>query len=202
MRYYMNCLRCGAPIYYDLSDDERFVECAACGARRWASFFGRGPLGEPADCSELLSRLLTPAHDLAAFLNDLATAQAVAVGGTEAAVFLVEPGTKRADTLRPVVHIRPDNSDEQAKATAVAAFKSLVWPCVESGKNGAIEVGRTDGERPQYCLVANLWDGGALFGTSAVIAQAAGLEEAKRLLAVMRELSMYSETYRRRGPGA
>src|SRR5687768_14952772 len=75
--------------------------------------------------SRLVQRLLSASSNLPAFITDLLTTQAVVVAGTEAAGFLVE---KKDDevSLRPIAHIRPDNSNAETRAAAIAAFQNLL----------------------------------------------------------------------------
>src|SRR3954464_9293580 len=72
----------------------------------------------------LLQKLLAGGSDLPAFLEALIQAQGVVVAGTEAAAFLVEPDNDpnnngggysnpsmpRNFRLRPMAHVRPDDS--------------------------------------------------------------------------------------------
>ena len=55
--------------------------------------------------------------------------------------------------LRPIAHLRPDDSDADTRAAAMKAFQEIVAPCVQQGKDGAIEVGAPDAGEPQYCVV-------------------------------------------------
>ena len=100
--------------------------------------------------SKLVQRLLATSSNLPAFVNDLIHAQAVHVAGTEAAAFLIErnvgpdgnpPDGQPLFSLRPIAHIRPDNSSTDARAAALQAFMELIRPCIEQGKDGALEVG-------------------------------------------------------------
>src|SRR3954451_24711316 len=89
--------------------------------------------------SMMVQRLLEAAANLPAFVHDLLTVQAVHVAGTEAAGFLIERGGEGVN-LRPIAHIRPDNSDADTRQAALQAFAEIVKPCVDKGKDGAIEV--------------------------------------------------------------
>jgi hypothetical protein len=78
------------------------------------------------------------------------------VGATEAAAF-------RLPELALAFHIRPDEAGVEQRAAAIAAFRELVRPCVDSGKDGVFEIeGICEqqpsvltyaGYRPQYCLI-------------------------------------------------
>src|SRR5688572_31805004 len=91
--------------------------------------------------AKLVQRLLSQSANLPAFINDLLTTQAVVVAGTEAAGFIIEPGPEgKGFELKTIAHIRPDNSDTDTRAAALEAFRGIVRPCVEQGKDGAIQV--------------------------------------------------------------
>ena len=100
---------------------------------------------------------LIDAANLPAFMNSLLTAQAVTVVGTEAAGFLIERGAENTMGLRPIAHVRPDQSTPEARTAALNAFQDLVRPCIQQGKDGAIEVaGPNDAAESQVCLVTLL----------------------------------------------
>lgn len=145
--------------------------------------------------SRLVQRLLDASANLPAFLNDLVTTQAVVVAGTEAAAFILERGENNETKLRPVVHIRPDDSDSQTRAAALQAFQNLVGQCVEQGKDGAIDVGSPDGGEPQYCLVTLLRSEGQVVGVSAVVTRARDTERARQRLTSMQLVAGYFELY-------
>src|SRR5687767_15991195 len=77
--------------------------------------------------SKLVQRLLATSANLPAFVNDLVTTQAVVVAGTEAAGFIIEQQQQEEQqpqfALRPIAHIRPDNSDAATRAAALNAFQ-------------------------------------------------------------------------------
>src|SRR4051794_32529295 len=87
--------------------------------------------------SKLVQRLLATGSNLPAFVNDLIHTQAVGVAGTEAAGFLIERGADEKGEpqlgLRPIAHIRPDQSTAETRAAAIQAFQSLVGRCVAEG---------------------------------------------------------------------
>ena len=75
--------------------------------------------------SKLVQRLLATSANLPAFINDLLTTQAVVVAGTEAAGFLLE----RAESgfgLKPIAHIRPDNSDADTRQAAMEQIATVL----------------------------------------------------------------------------
>src|SRR5215210_7934007 len=88
--------------------------------------------------SKLVQRLLATSANLPAFVNDLVTTQAVVVAGTEAAGFIIEQsggeqtggGAEPRFSLRPIAHIRPDNSDVATRASALNAFQEIIGPCI------------------------------------------------------------------------
>lgn len=144
----------------------------------------------------LVQRLLEGAGSLPVFLQDLLTTQAVSVAGTEAAAFMIERQQEGAVGLRPIAHIRPDSSTEQVRAAAIAAFQEIVKPCVNSGKDGAVEVG-PPGETGeiQFCLVTLLRTEGQVVAVSAVITRCLDLERAKQRLMSMQLVAGYFDLY-------
>lgn len=144
--------------------------------------------------SKLIQRLLDASANLPQFMKDLLTTQAVVVAGTEAAAFLVErQGEKFA--LRPIHHIRPDDSDQEIRANALRAFQNLVQPCVAQSKDGAIEVGSPDGGDAQFCLVTVLRNEGEVVAASAVVTRCRDMERAKQRLTSMQLVAGYFELF-------
>src|SRR5690554_3856753 len=101
--------------------------------------------------SQLVKRLMAAHDNLPAFINDLLTTQAVSVVGTEAAAFVIErqgaaagPDGQPVFNLRPIAHMRPDDSDDAVRQQALNAFKELVLPCVQQDKDGAVEITAAD----------------------------------------------------------
>ena len=154
------------------------------------------PQGRPAgNRSQLVQRLLDHSVNLPAFVHDLLQTQAVTVAGTEAAAFLIERGVPAAAqggdagdaaaggdgalSLRPIAHIRPDQSTPEVRAAAIQAFQEIVIPCVQQAKDGAIEVsGGNDAHEAQYCLVTLLRSEGEIVAVSAVITRCRDRERA------------------------
>ncbi|HEX8915131.1 MAG TPA: HlyD family efflux transporter periplasmic adaptor subunit [Humisphaera sp.] len=153
--------------------------------------------GSPgANRHQLVQRLLDSSSSLPAFINDLLTTQAVTVAGTEAAGFLLERSGENQVTLRPIAHIRPDESPAETRAAAIAAFQDLIKPCVEQGRDGAIEVAAGTGEsEPQYCLVTLLRAEGEVVAASAVIARCINTERARQRLMSMQLVAGYFELF-------
>ena len=159
--------------------------------------------------SKLVQRLLATSANLPGFVNDLIHTQAVVVAGTEAAGFLIErhigPNGERPEgmpadappfSLRPIAHIRPDNSTADARAAAIQAFQELIFPCVEQGKDGAIEVGGAgDTIDPQFCLVTLLRNEGEIVAASAVITRCRDTERAQQRLTSMQLVAGYFDLY-------
>jgi len=110
----------------------------------------QGQSGGSISRAKLVQRLLAASANLPAFINDLLTTQAVVVAGTEAAGFIIEQQqTENGESgfgLRPIAHIRPDNSDASIRAAAINAFQEIIGPCIAQGKDGAIPVGEGNGE--------------------------------------------------------
>jgi hypothetical protein len=150
--------------------------------------------------SLLVQRLLDASANLPAFVHDLLTTQAVTVAGTEAAGFLIERGGGNGGEggfgLRPIAHIRPDQSDADTRAAAIQAFQEIVKPCVEKSKDGAIEVaGGLEGGESQFCLVTLLRSEGNVVAVSAVITRCLNAERAKQRLQSMQLVAGYFELY-------
>ena len=78
--------------------------------------------------SKLVQRLLGSSGDLPQFLNDLLNTMAVVVAGTEAAGFVIEQGgeTGQETVLRPIAHLRPDESDQETRVAAIKAFQEII----------------------------------------------------------------------------
>ena len=43
-------------------------------------------------------------------------------------------------TLKAAAHIRPDESDADTRAAALSAFQDIMKPCIQQGKDGAIQI--------------------------------------------------------------
>jgi multidrug resistance efflux pump len=152
--------------------------------------------------SKLVQRLLASSGNLPQFLNDLLTTMAVVVAGTEAAGFVVERGGEGGQDLilRPVAHLRPDDSSQELRDAAIKAFQEIIAPCVQQGKDGAIEVGAPDAGEPQYCLVTLLRSDAVIVAATAVITRARDVERARQRLTSMQLVAGYFELFQlRRG---
>jgi hypothetical protein len=145
--------------------------------------------------SQLVQRLLDHSVNLPAFIHDLLQTQAVTVAGTEAAAFLLERNEQGVG-YRPIAHIRPDQSTPEIRAAAIQAFQDIVKPCVQQGKDGAIEVqGGNDSSEAQYCLVTLLRSEGEVVAVSAVITRCRDLERARQRLQSMLLVAGYFDVY-------
>lgn len=147
--------------------------------------------------SRLVQRLVAAAPNLPAFMTDLVTAQAITVGGTEAAGFVIEPDGSGNVRLINVAHVRHDDSPEDVRQAALQAFAEIIKPCVQQGRDGAIEVGGATPENPepQFCLVTLLRSEGQLQAVSAVIARCRDLERAQQRLDSMRLVAGFFDLY-------
>lgn len=175
---------------------------------------------QPIARQRLVQRLLAASANLPNFINDLILTQAHVVAGTEAAAFLIEPAAPPPETpetsdtnsaqagdappeakapqfrLKPVAHIRPDNSDSETRAAALAAFQEIIAPCVEQNKDGAIQIdGTNDGSESQYCLVNLLRADGNPVAVSAVITRSRDLQRATQRLDLMSIVGGYFELF-------
>jgi RND family efflux transporter MFP subunit len=145
--------------------------------------------------SKLVQRLLAGSNSLPQFVHDLLTTQAVVVAGTEAAGFVIERREQEIG-LRPIAHIRPDNSSAETRAAAIAAFQEILKPCVSQGKDGAIEINSGENAvEPQFCLVTLLRKEGEIVAASAVITRCRNVERAQQRLTSMQLVAGYFELY-------
>jgi hypothetical protein len=145
---------------------------------------------------QLVQRLLDSSASLPAFINDLLTTQAVTVAGTEAAGFLLERTGQDQANLRPIAHIRPDQSSPEVRAQAIAAFQDLIKPCIEQQRDGAIEVGQAaDGSEAQYCLITLLRSEGEIVACSAVVTRCRDLDRARQRLMQMQLVAGYFDLF-------
>lgn len=146
--------------------------------------------------SQLVQQLIEAAS-LPAFMNSLLTAQAITVAGTEAAGFLIERGADEAMNLRPIAHVRPDQSTNEARTAALEAFQNLVRPCIAQGKDGAIEVGGPNdtAAESQFCLVTLLRADNTVVAVSAVVTRCMDISRAKQRLMSMQLVAGYFELF-------
>jgi multidrug resistance efflux pump len=146
--------------------------------------------------SKLVQRLLDGGPNLQAYLTDLLTTQAVTVAGTEAAGFVIERGEQQFN-LRPIAHIRPDDSDAKTRQAAIAAFQEFLRPCVVQGRDGALDVGGppNQNDESQYCLVTLLRTETEIVAVSAVITRCRTLDLARQRLVSMQLVAGYFELY-------
>jgi len=174
---------------------------------------GDGSRDPRSNRSALVQRLLEASSNLPAFINDLLTTQAVTVAGTEAAAFLLEQqqggdaeggnagggaagGGGTTVTMRPIAHIRPDQSSAETRAAALAAFQDLIKPCVQQNRDGAIELGAPqDGGESQFCLVTLLRNEGNVVAASAVITRCLDVARARQRLQSMQLVAGYFDLY-------
>ncbi|HRK31211.1 MAG TPA: HlyD family efflux transporter periplasmic adaptor subunit, partial [Tepidisphaeraceae bacterium] len=145
----------------------------------------------------MLQKAIQNAPDLPQFLHELIYLQAVTVAGTEAAAFLVRPGEQSGFLLELQDHIRPDSSSPEQKDAAVQAFKEIALPCVQQGKDGAIEVDAADASGEiQYCLVTLLRnEQNAIVAVTAVITRCRDLQRAQQRLDSMRLVAGYFDIF-------
>ncbi|HEX8523004.1 MAG TPA: HlyD family efflux transporter periplasmic adaptor subunit [Tepidisphaeraceae bacterium] len=144
--------------------------------------------------SKIVQRLLQASANLPNFLQDLLHAQALHVAGTEAAAFMLERN-EQGFGMRPVAHIRPDNSSPEVRQAALQAFAEFVQPCVAQGKDGAIEVPGSGEVEPQFCLVTLLRSEGEVVAVSAVVTRCRDVERAQQRLQSMQMVAGYFDLY-------
>ncbi len=146
---------------------------------------------------QLVARLTAATPDFPAFVNELVTNQAVVVSGTEAAAFAVQK-SEDGVSLTTIAHVRNDNADEETRKQALQAFAELLKPCVQQGKDGAIEIegtGIPGVDEAQYCLVTLLKAEGEVHAITAVIARAPDLDRAQQKLLSMQLIAGYFELF-------
>lgn len=146
--------------------------------------------------SKLIQRLLAASANLPQFVNDLVTTQIVVVAGTEAAGFVIESRDGQA-SMRAIAHVRPDNSNAEARAAAIKAFQEIIKPVVGQNKDAGI-VQTDPGDHsvePQFCLITPLRSEGQIVAVSAVITRCLNLERAQQRLVSMQLVAGYFELY-------
>lgn len=155
--------------------------------------------------SQLVARLTAAQDSLPGFINDLLTTQAVSVVGTEAAAFVIErnqtskgpQGQVLPFSLRPIAHMRPDDSSDDVRQQALEAFKELIVACVEQDKDGAVEISVPEeaGPERQFCLITLLKSEGSSVAVTAAITRCADDERARQRLMSMQLVAGYFELY-------
>src|SRR5437870_3262924 len=149
--------------------------------------------------SKLVQKLqaLAAGGNLPSFIRELIYNQAVVVAGTEAIAFAVEPGGDSKFSLRPIEHIRPDNSTAEVRAQAIDAFQKIVAPLIERNVNGMVHIEnpQDDSSNAQYCLVTLLRNENAVIAASAVITRCRDQEAAAQRLASMELVAGYFDLF-------
>jgi len=147
--------------------------------------------------AKLVERLLAGAPSLPAFINDLITAQAMVVAGTEAIAFLIEPAEEDGFALKLLAHVRPDEAAPDVRQAAIQAFADIVKPCIVQGKDGAIRIDGTESNEsdPQFCLVTLLRSENGIAAVSAVITRCPNEDRAKQRLQLMEIVAGYFDLY-------
>lgn len=102
------------------------------------------------------------------------------VGATEAAVFGINPDFFDGRHFQPLIHLRPDDSDPAARRTALAAFQDLINPCVQSAKDGIIEIASAGNDTmKQFCLITLAHRENTVVGASAFIVPCRDAQDAE-----------------------
>jgi hypothetical protein len=97
--------------------------------------------------------------------------------------------------VRPIVHIRDDDSDAETKAMAMRAFQEQVIECIQQNKDEVVEVAQPDAGEPQFCLVTLLRSEGVVLAVAAVITRARDMERARQRLNSMQVIAGYFEVF-------
>ncbi len=146
--------------------------------------------------SRLVTRLLQPTPDIRQFLHDLVHTQAIVIAGTEAAAFLLVPNEQGQMAMENIAHIRPDSSTPDVRQAALKAFADITAACIKEGKDGAVEVGNTDGNwEAQYCLVTLLRIDTRIVAATAVITRCKDDARAQQRLDIMQVVAGYFDFY-------
>ena len=89
-------------------------------------------------------------------LSQFVFRMAASIGATEAFAFGIR-AEGEDDRFPLLVHIRPDDSPEQVRRKARETFIEIAQPCIQTGRDGAIELSSGGMEDPildpQFCLV-------------------------------------------------
>lgn len=136
---------------------------------------------------------LIDVDDLPTFMKHLLLTQAHAVAGTEAAGFAVQP-TPQGMGLRLIEHMRPDESPEEVRQQAIAAFQNLVAPAAEAGADRAVVVAE-DGPEAMFCLITLLRHENQIVAATAVVTRCRTQELANQRLASMQLLAGYFDLF-------
>lgn len=145
--------------------------------------------------SKLVERLLDATASLPVFMKDLLQTMAVTVAGTEAVGFILDRDEGNPTGLRPITHIRPDEADDELRASAIKAFVEIIVPCVQQNQDAAIEVDSPDEGESQFCLVTLLRLEGRAVAVAAIIARCSDQERAEERLATTQMVAGYFELY-------
>jgi RND family efflux transporter MFP subunit len=150
---------------------------------------------EGAARSRLVQKLLAATSSMPQFVEDLLKTQAVVVVGSEAAAFTLERG-ESGMTLRAIAHLRPDNCTAEVREAAIKAFQEMVTPCVQQGKDGAVEIRLGDNAaEPQFCLITLLRKDVEVVAATAVITRCMNMERAQQRLVSMQLVAGYFDLY-------
>jgi hypothetical protein len=130
---------------------------------------------------------------LTPWLKERLTHQAIAAAGTEAVCLELKRLGEEVE-FRPLVHIRPDNSNAETRAAAIRAFREICIPCARQRKDGAIEIasGETD-QDPQFCLVTLLPNSKNALWVHAVITRCRDIQIAQERLFSMQKALLPSQ---------
>ena len=116
-------------------------------------------------------------------LEQIVRNMAVEVGATEAAGFAVEPNVLGGTRVTPLIHFRPDESDDATRTAALAAFKEILTPWVQKAKDAVIEIdGSDNGAGTQFCLVTLARHAEKVVGASTFIVRCRDRQDAQSAL--------------------
>jgi hypothetical protein len=111
---------------------------------------------------------------------------ASAIAATELAVFAVS-ADPLDEGLKPLIHIRQDNSDVPTRDRALTAFKQLIHPFIQQRNNGVIALPPLDKDgTTQFCLMVLATRGEIVYGAAVFIVRCRDLERARDALEIAR----------------
>jgi hypothetical protein len=124
-------------------------------------------------------------------LDQLMRLSGTAIRATEAVAFALERDFTGHAELRLIHHIRDDDSSPESRTQAVDAFRRIVAPCIEVGRDGVIQIeGTRHAGTGQYCVIKLAADDKVIVGVTAFITRCIDDDDAQRQLAVVRACAL------------
>lgn len=121
---------------------------------------------------------------------------AVLINATEAFAFGISADARRHMRFPLLAHIRPENASGETLRAAQDAFVKLARPCLQTGKDGAIELRSPEPEgrvhNPQFCLVCLIRPTGPFAMPAAMIGFIARFPDLAAAKAALQRVKMVS----------